>query len=310
MNLFGLGAAALATLIIFLASPAQAAGWSIQKNEPDPFDPSKSIFVAQTMSEDGILFIRCLQGSISLLVAVGPSNALVGDDAGLKIVANSKVVQEENAQVLTTNNFATAVQFGDDDTLEYLNGAQKISLRYTLGGATFTVSFSGGKSLADVIAKTRKACGLIQGGAPKSSVQSELPAPATTAGAERDTEPCKAEFGRLKSSGDLGPNPNESGFIAWCKNQSTAAGDTPKPSTQSCAVFDQIQRDLPSAANSTFEAQHLMNLRVTSVDLVGPAAPPNSRDCLIDVGTNIGVRLKLRYHLDASGRVTVANTNE
>ena len=113
----------------------------------------------------------------------------------------------------------------------------------------------------------------------------------------------------MKKSGDLGPNPDKTGFMVWCSNSSTDVSPS-KLNTQSCAVFEQIKRDLPSATNSGFEAQHLTGLKVTSVDLVGPAAAPHSEDCLIDVGTNIGIQIKLRYHLDLNGKVTVSNPNE
>ena len=158
----------LVPLAVALASPARAAGWSIEKNETDPFDTSKSTFIAATMGGSGGLAIRCLEGTISLVVISGPSNASAGDAVDLKLVADAKIVRaEEDAEVLKTTNFTTAVQFGNDSTLEYLDGAQKLSLRYTLGGATSTETFSGGKSLRDIIAKARKACGLQTSEAPK-----------------------------------------------------------------------------------------------------------------------------------------------
>ena len=90
----------------------------------------------------------------------------LGDVVDSKLVADFKGIQEEDAEVIDTTNFTTSVQFGDTSTLEYLDGAQKISLRYGLGNAISTVSFSGGKSLTVVIAKARKACGLEASEAP------------------------------------------------------------------------------------------------------------------------------------------------
>ena len=150
----------LAPLAILLPCSAHAAGWSVQKNETDPFDKSKSTFIAGTFGDSGLLYIRCLEGNVSLLIGSGPSNASAGDTVDLKIVADSKDVQEEEAEVLNSTNAATAVQFGDASTLDYLEGAQKISVRYALSGAVATVSFAGGRSLNDVITKARKACGI------------------------------------------------------------------------------------------------------------------------------------------------------
>jgi hypothetical protein len=142
------------------------------KNEQDPFDASKSTFVAMTTSGLSALGIRCLEGAISLLLVSGPSNASAGDPTELKIVADSLPVrQEENAQVIETTNGMTSIQFGDEETLAYLRGPKaqgvsKISIRYEIGGMSSTLSYTGGKSLADVIAKALKACGKDDKAAP------------------------------------------------------------------------------------------------------------------------------------------------
>ena len=204
-------AALLMPLLTFvLAYPVHAAGWSIEKNETDPFDNTKSTFIAETPGGTGILAIRCLEGDISLMIVSGPTNASTGDTVDLKIVADSKGVQEEEAAVIEATNFATAVQFGDASTLEYLNGVQKISIRYTLAGATSTVSFFGGKSLIDVIAKARKACGIQSSEASKTS---------PTVGSGNSGQSCQGQFDRMKSSGDLGPHPDQAGFMTWCMSQ-------------------------------------------------------------------------------------------
>ena len=79
--------------------------------------------------------------------------------------------EEDDAQVMSTTNFSTVIQFGDESTLEYLKGAQKISVRYTAGGSIATETFSGGKSLNDVIGKALKACGKV------STDTSKMPIP-------------------------------------------------------------------------------------------------------------------------------------
>ena len=173
----------LLVLEICLVSPA-CATWSVQQSEPDPFDPSKSTFIATTIgASGGVLAVRCLDGAISLLVVSGPSNASSGEAVDLKLIADAKVIQEENAEVISTTDLTTSVQFGDAFTLEYLDGAQKISLRYQLGDAISTVSFSGGKSLTVVIGKALKACGLEASEAPKASHQGG-PSKVPTAGEE------------------------------------------------------------------------------------------------------------------------------
>jgi len=109
-----------------------------------------------TLSGSGAegLAIRCLEGRISLLLISGRSNASAGDSTKLKIVADAMPVRgEEEAAVLGVSNFGTAVVFGDESTLAYLKGAQKISVRYNLASAILNESFSGGESLADVIPK-------------------------------------------------------------------------------------------------------------------------------------------------------------
>jgi hypothetical protein len=60
--------AALGAALVMLASSASA-GWTTVKNEPDPFEPSKSTFIAATVDDHGGLVglaIRCLDGGLSL----------------------------------------------------------------------------------------------------------------------------------------------------------------------------------------------------------------------------------------------------
>jgi hypothetical protein len=215
-SLSAFGAAA-ATLIVAI-SPVLAAGWFVQKNEQVPFDKSKSTFIATTMNAGEALALRCLEGTVSLLVATGASNASAGDQVDLKIVADNKDVQEETAEVINSTNFATAIQFGDESLLDYLEGVQKISVRMTVAGATTTVSFLGGRTLNDVIAKTRKACGLEQI-EPSKAPPASASAPQVVPGPK--TQACKAQFDRLNKSGDLGANPDEAGFVAWCTAQAS-----------------------------------------------------------------------------------------
>ena len=178
MRTHKLSAIVASCLIILPAVPAGASVWSVIKNEQDPFDKAKSTFIATTGTIGDGLAIRCLEGGISLLLLSGPSNASAGEPTELKIVADDLPVrEEEDAAVLAATNFSTSVQFGDKSTLQYLKGAQKISVRYSLGDAHATESFSGGRSLADVITKALKACGKEIVDPPKASTKTESVAP-------------------------------------------------------------------------------------------------------------------------------------
>jgi hypothetical protein len=155
-----LKSAALAATFMAMASPAFA-DWDIVKNEPDPFEPSKSTFIALNVADGGEGFgLRCLEGGLSLVVTNSASNAAAGDPAHLKIVADGHPPREEDqATVMSSTSQLTVVQFGNEETLGYLKGAKKVSVRYVLGGVRLTNTFEGGKPMDDVIDKALKACG-------------------------------------------------------------------------------------------------------------------------------------------------------
>ena len=125
LKVLALKSLAVVAIAILLGNPAVAAGWSVVKNEADPFEPSKSTYIAMTTSGMRGLGIRCLEGTLSLLLVSGPSNASAGDSSELKIVADSSPVrEEENAQVIDATTQSTSIQFGDEATLEYLKGTE------------------------------------------------------------------------------------------------------------------------------------------------------------------------------------------
>jgi hypothetical protein len=173
------------------ASPALA-GWTVQKSEADPFAPNgAATFVAMELGEQSGLAIRCLEGKISLLLVVQASGASQGDLASVKLIADAKgVVDDDDAHVIWTTTVLNGVQFGDESTLDYLKGAQKLSLRYGLRGFTATVSFAGGKSMDGMIDKALKACGKASEPPPSVSTTAQpgspewaprrMPAPART----------------------------------------------------------------------------------------------------------------------------------
>jgi hypothetical protein len=128
--------AALAAAFAALASPAFA-GWSVQTSEADPFAPNgTSKFIAAELGEGSGLSIRCLEGKISLLLVVQAFGASRGDAAAVKLVADAKaVLEDDDAQVISATTVLTAVQFGDESTLDYLKGAQKLLVRYQLSAS-------------------------------------------------------------------------------------------------------------------------------------------------------------------------------
>ena len=150
-----------ALALAFSATAAHADIWNIIESEQDQFDRSKSTVIAQTKGAFGVsLSVRCLEGEISLLVDASPSSAAVGDKVPLKIVADHQpALDVDEARVVASDNTGTGVQFGDELTLEYLKGAQKISVRVNLGGASETEVFSGGYTLANAIAMALRGCG-------------------------------------------------------------------------------------------------------------------------------------------------------
>ena len=95
------------------------------------------------------------------MLIAGPSGASEGAPAAVKMIADAKGVYDEGPgpQVIKATTFGTAIQFGDEHTLNYMRGAQTLALRYEVGASSLTVSFGGGKSLDDVIQKALKACG-------------------------------------------------------------------------------------------------------------------------------------------------------
>jgi hypothetical protein len=200
------GAAAIIAVGMARAGQASAAGWMVEENEVDPFDKNRATFVADTMSDGAALVMRCLEGEVSMLISVGASNAGAGDAAPLKIVADDKpVIDVDDAQVLTATNFNTGVQFGGAATLDYLDGAQKVSVRLGLAGMTTTYSFGGGRSLKDMIARTRKACGVT---APAAA--------AKAAGDPNAVAACDADFEKRRAAGKLAADPDKGAFREWC----------------------------------------------------------------------------------------------
>jgi hypothetical protein len=113
------------------------------KNEPDPFEPSKSTFVAMTPFEDGmgILGMRCLQGIPALMLTARAVDASSREPVDFKIAADGKPVQETTGSVLNTNWRATTFAFGDASTLTYLKGAQRIWVRVNLPHGARLISF-------------------------------------------------------------------------------------------------------------------------------------------------------------------------
>lgn len=163
----------IAPLVVLLSTASSHAqnfevkDWSVVENKPDQFYRSlKSTFIARTQTRDGALAIRCLDGGISLeLIVSEAGDDPVGSMGDLKIAADEKSVQDDVGGIVKKGELEGArrmgVQFGDAATLDYLEGAQNISIRFTTqSGVSTTVSFPGGQSLTNIIGDARKACGL------------------------------------------------------------------------------------------------------------------------------------------------------
>ena len=156
--------AALAAAFATLASTAFA-GWTITVNEPDPFGPkgTASFSAGEGAGNNSTaLWIRCLEGKISLEVVIEAFGVSEGDRANVKLIADGKNVLEDiDAQVVETTTEITGIQFGDENTLDYLKGAQKLSVRSEVRNSYQTVSFAGGKPMDSIIDKALKACGKL-----------------------------------------------------------------------------------------------------------------------------------------------------
>ena len=245
---------ALALLAVSLTRPAFAGGWSVQKNEQDPFDKSKSTFIATEGGDTGVLAIRCLEGSVSLLVGSGPSNASAGSMVAMKIVADEKDVQPAVGAVIVATSSATAVQFGSVSTLEYLDGTQKIAVRYELGDAIITSMFSGGTSLNSVIVKARKACGI------------HSPEIQTGRNGQRDCSSVPAAQRTLDCA--LAP-------------KTTDMPDNKAVSSHySCDKFDDQKSRIKEATNRSL-AEQKVTAQFSEIELLGPASSVNDYYCLI-----------------------------
>jgi hypothetical protein len=154
---------ALAAIAAALSASPTLAGWRVDENEPDPFAANAgSTFIASESSgfQTG-LAIRCLDGQISLLLLTGASTAATeGEQISLKLIADYKgVIEDDDAHIVNATNVTTSIQFGNENSLDYLKGTQRVSLHYGLGASYETLSFLGGTSMDRVIDEARKACG-------------------------------------------------------------------------------------------------------------------------------------------------------
>lgn len=149
------------------ASPALASRWSVSKNETDPFDKTKTTFVALTNENGHTIAVRCLESGLSFAVTVSAGDAAETDELTMKVVADEKPPIEAEAGTLNANAFIATVQFGNESTVEYLRGAKKYWLRLANGTKNQTLAFTGGPSFEDALNKARKACGVADAPAAK-----------------------------------------------------------------------------------------------------------------------------------------------
>jgi hypothetical protein len=151
-----------ALVVILCASPALA-DWTVDKEEEDPFAPAGMSTFSAGESDDhsNNLGIRCQNGAVFLtLVLVFVGGYSVGDTVRVKLIADAKPIYEvAQAEVGVATPLGALIWFGHSLTLDYLKGAQRVFVHYSLKSSEQTLSFAGGKSMDDVIDKARKACG-------------------------------------------------------------------------------------------------------------------------------------------------------
>jgi hypothetical protein len=95
-----------------------------------------------------------------LLLTGASTAATEGEQISLKLIADYKgVIEDDDAHIVNATNATTSIQFGNENTLDYLKGTQRVSLRYGLGASYETLSFLGGTSMDRVIDEALKACG-------------------------------------------------------------------------------------------------------------------------------------------------------
>jgi hypothetical protein len=73
-------------------------------------------------------------------------------------------------------------------------------------------------------------------------------------------------------------------------------------SNRSCDSYSKIQGALLEATNHEFEGKKL-TLRITDVRLIGVSPPPDKDYCLVEVGTNVGLQLEMKYHIEENGHI-------
>jgi hypothetical protein len=207
-------------MCILLSSAANASYWKIEKNEKDPFDKSKSTFVAATIENGHALAVRCIEGTISFAFSIPSGSVTQDEDLDIKVVADGKDPVTSRGVVLTSNLLMAMIQFGDETTADYLKGAKKFFLRTVANDQSNTFGFTGGKSLDESLVKAKAACGIAQ---TQISQPTAEPSPNNAAqmSAENCTKEksCYAQFGCLAYNHQLGDNPDPQGFVNWCKRQ-------------------------------------------------------------------------------------------
>jgi len=130
----------MSTLLTF--APVVDTAWNVVKNEQDPFDKSKTTFIAQVSDGSSMLVARCLDGEPSFLIALR-SNKIVGEGTPtISFKPDNGEVLESDGSVLSNADGIMAIQFGDDKALRETVGAKTIAVRVSIDNVQTTFMFN------------------------------------------------------------------------------------------------------------------------------------------------------------------------
>jgi hypothetical protein len=145
--------------------PYRRTGWAVEKDEKDPFDNKKALYVASALAvgdSSSDWAIRCIEGRVSMLVNMRTTGAVANSGADVSIAVPGLPVRAEIGVVLASTSSETSVQFGSEYTIDYLSGAKNVSVRLDIQGVRITEDFPVGPDLDGVVARALKACHKLQ----------------------------------------------------------------------------------------------------------------------------------------------------
>ena len=215
---------------ILVTTSAWAGYWTVITNEPDPFDKTKGTFVATTGEDGHRLAARCLEGELSFAVIVNSGGLNKSDIVSLRIIADDKEPISEIGGVVSDDKYIMAIQFGTAVTFEYLQDVKKFYLRLTTDRSTETFGFTGGPTFDSALHGAKRACGVETAPAPDAPPAVDPKSPSNySANAATirlwsgkdcaQVRSCALQLTCLSVNNQLGADPDEDGFLNWCRRQ-------------------------------------------------------------------------------------------